>query len=71
MNKAKRMVQAVLAIGVILIGIYMWWNNPWLSPPSISGVGFFLAGLALWVPHCPVMHALLGDKTVTNTDERV
>ncbi len=61
MNKKKRMVQAVLALGVIVVGIYMWWNHAWGTPPAISGLGFIMAGLALWVPYCPVAKALLGD----------
>jgi hypothetical protein len=60
MNKAKRTVQAILALAVMIIGIYMWWGHAWMTPPSTSGVGFFLAGLALWTPHCPIMKKVLG-----------
>ena len=54
------MLQGALALGVIVVGIYMWWNFAWGTPPAISGVGFIMAGLALWVPHCPLMKKLLG-----------
>ena len=59
MNKKKRMLQALLALGVIAVGIYMWWNFAWGTPPAISGVGFIMAGLALWVPNCPLMKMIL------------
>jgi hypothetical protein len=59
MNKKKRVVQAVLALGVIAVGIYMMWNFAWGTPPAISGLGFIMAGLALWVPHCPLMKMIL------------
>jgi hypothetical protein len=59
MNKKKRMLQAALALGVIAVGLYMWWGHTWGTPPAISGVGFIMAGLALWVPHCPLMKMLL------------
>jgi hypothetical protein len=59
MNKKKQIVQAVLALGVIFVGIYMWWNFDWGTPPAISGAGFIMAGLALWVPHCPLMKMIL------------
>lgn len=62
MNKKKRIVQALLTIGVIVVGIYMLANFDWGTPPAISGLGFLMAGLALWTPHCPIMHKLLGDK---------
>ena len=62
MNKKKRMLQALLALGVIAVGIYMLWNHTWGTPPAISGLGFVLAGLALWVPHCPLMKAILGGS---------
>lgn len=62
MNKKKKVVQMLLSIGVILVGLYMLFSFTWGTPPAISGLGFLLAGLALWTPHCPIMHMLLGDK---------
>jgi len=59
MNKKKRVVQGALALGVIAVGLYMWWNHAWGTPPAISGLGFIMAGLALWVPHCPLMKMIL------------
>mgnify|MGYP001065254520 CR=1 FL=1 len=62
MNKKKKIVQELLTVGVIIVGIYMLVSFTWGTPPTISGLGFLMAGLALWVPHCPVIHKLLGDK---------
>lgn len=62
MNKKKRILQSILAIGVILVGLYMLLSFPWGTPPAISGLGFLLAGLAQWVPYCPVVNFFLGDK---------
>ena len=62
MNKKKQIVQKILIVGVIAIGIYMFLSFKWGTPPSISGVGFILAGLALWIPYCPVANWILGDK---------
>jgi F0F1-type ATP synthase assembly protein I len=62
MNKKKLIVQKLLILGVVVIGLYMLINFQWGTPPAISGVGFVLAGLALWIPHCPVANWLLGDK---------
>jgi len=59
MNKKKRVVQGALALGVIAFGLYMWWSHAWGTPPAISGLGFIMAGLALWVPHCPLMKMIL------------
>lgn len=61
MNKAKRTLQAILALAVMIIGVYMLWNHEWMTPPSISGLGFLLTGLALWTPYCPIMKKVLGD----------
>ena len=59
MNKKKRVVQGALALGVIAVGLYMWWSHALGTPPAISGLGFIMAGLALWVPHCPLMKMIL------------
>ena len=48
------MLQQILALLVIIVGVYMFVQHAWMTPPSISGIGFFLAGLALWIPHCPI-----------------
>ena len=50
----KKTLQALLALGVMGVGVYMLYVNVWPAMPSVSGLGFLLAGLALWVPHCPV-----------------
>lgn len=60
MNKPKRIIQKLLIIGVIVVGIYMSWNYEWPSPPAVSGLGFLMAGLAMWIPHCPIMRLLFG-----------
>ena len=61
MNKAKTLIQRTLTIGVIIVGIYMLVSFAWPTPPAISGLGFLFAGLALWVPHCPIMKMLFKD----------
>ena len=61
MNKKKQMVQAALALAVIVIGIYMLLQNTWGTPPALSGLGFLLAGFAIWVPHCPIMRMIFGE----------
>ena len=63
MNKKKHTVQAILTIGVIIVGLYMLFSYDWGTAPAVSGLGFLLAGLALWVPHCPIMNFLFGGKT--------
>ena len=63
MNKAKRRLQQLTALGTIGIGIYMFVSYAWPAPPAVSGIGFILAGLGLWIPHCPLVHALVGDKS--------
>lgn len=62
MNKTKKIMQGALTLGVIIVGIYMLVNHAWPTPPAISGVGFLLAGLALWVPRCPIIHMLVGGN---------
>lgn len=61
MNKKKRILQTILILGVIGIGIYMFISFAWATPPAVSGLAFILAGLAMWVPHCPVCRVLLKD----------
>ena len=55
MGTCRKVVQMVSTLGVIAVGVYMFTNFAWPTPPAISGVGFFLAGVALWMNHCPVM----------------
>ena len=55
MSKERKYVQMFSAIGVIIIGIYMILNFNWGTPPAISGLGFLLAGISLWMNHCPIM----------------
>lgn len=62
MNKPKNIIQGILAIGVMLVGIHMICHYDWLTPPSISGIGFLMAGLAMWIPHCPLMRMIFGGK---------
>jgi hypothetical protein len=61
MNKKKRMLQGALALGVIGVGVYMLLTNTWGTMPSVSGLGFLFAGLALWTPYCPGARLILGD----------
>lgn len=58
MSKPRTYVQMLATIGVMVVGLYMFFSFAWPTPPAISGVGFFLAGLALWMNHCPVMKYL-------------
>ena len=61
MNKVKRIIQGVLILGVVAVGAYMLYTYAWGTPPATSGLGFLMAGLAMWVPHCPICRAVLGD----------
>ena len=51
---SKKIIQSVLAILVMLIGAYMFLNYSLPTPPAVSGIAFFLVGLSLWIPHCPI-----------------
>lgn len=62
MNKAKTLIQRLLIIGVIIVGIYMLFSYAWPSPPAVSGLGFLMTGLAMWIPHCPIMKMIFKDK---------
>jgi F0F1-type ATP synthase assembly protein I len=62
MNKKKKVLQMLLIVGVIAIGLYMFFSFAWGTPPAISGLAFVLTGLALWIPHCPLVNILFGDK---------
>ena len=48
-------LKRILALGVIAIGVYMFANHQLPTPPAISGIGFLLTGLALWIPVCPCL----------------
>ncbi len=50
----KTTLQALFALGTIIVGGYMFFTYSWGTPPAISGLGFLFAGLALWIPHCPI-----------------
>jgi len=50
----KEHVKAVLAVMVMVIGVYMFVNNAWPTPPAVSGLGFFLVGFGQWLNFCPV-----------------
>ena len=54
----KKTLQALLALGVIAVGAYMCYSHAWPTPPAVSGLGFLFAGLALWIPHCPIARKL-------------
>ena len=60
MNKAKKILQKLLILGVIIVGLYMLFSYAWPSPPAVSGLGFLFAGLAMWIPHCPICKAIFG-----------
>lgn len=60
MNPTKRLIQKALIIGVIVIGIFLLVSSEWPEPPALSGLGFLMAGLAMWIPHCPIMRMLFG-----------
>jgi len=51
---SKKVLVQVLSVLVMIVGIYMFAMHAFMTPPSVSGVGFFLVGLALWIPHCPI-----------------
>ncbi|MEM9336915.1 MAG: hypothetical protein AAGA35_03610 [Patescibacteria group bacterium] len=55
MSTPRKAVQMIATLGVIGIGIYMLASYAWPNPPAVSGIGFLLAGIALWMNHCPVM----------------
>jgi len=61
MNKAKRILQKILILGVIIIGIYMLVKYDWPTPPAVSGLGFLLIGFAVWIPHCPILKMIFKD----------
>jgi len=48
----------ILALGVIGIGAYMFSSYSLPTPPAVSGIGFILAGLGLWVQHCPICNKI-------------
>jgi uncharacterized membrane protein len=50
----KKTLQALLALGVMVVGVYMLYTNVWPTMPAVSGLGFLMAGFALWVPYCPM-----------------
>lgn len=62
MNKTKKLIQKILVIGVMIVGVYMLMSYDWPQPPAVSGLGFLMAGLAMWIPHCPIMKMLFGDN---------
>jgi uncharacterized membrane protein len=58
MSKQRKFVHLLASIGVIAVGLYMFFSYAWPTPPAVSGLGFFLTGLALWMNHCPIMKYL-------------
>lgn len=50
----KEHVKAVLALGVIIIGVYMLMTYNFPTPPAVSGLGFLLVGLGQWMNYCPI-----------------
>lgn len=61
MNKKKKVLQEILIIGVMVVGVYMLIKYDFPTPPAVSGLGFLLAGLALWIPHCPIIKMIFGE----------
>jgi len=62
MNKPKKIIQGILVIGVMLVGVHMLCTFDWPTPPAISGLGFLMAGFAMWIPRCPIMKKIFGGK---------
>jgi len=54
----RKILQMVLAASVIGIGVYMFFSFDWPTPPAISGLAFFLTGLWLWLPNCPICNKI-------------
>ncbi len=61
MQKAIRMI---LALVVLVIGIFMvWtWRDKFPAPPLLSGIAFIAIGLSLWMPNCPIMNYFFPKK---------
>ena len=53
MGAQRKLIQMASTIGVVIVGIYMLANHAWPTPPAVSGLGFLLTGIALWMNHCP------------------
>gem|GEM_PF-1436128 len=62
MSPIRLWLQRSLIIAIAIIGIYMFSQFNWPTPPAISGLGFILIAVALWIPSCPLLHLLLNDK---------
>jgi hypothetical protein len=62
MGTQRKIIQMLSSIGIIMVGVYMFTNHAWPTPPAVSGVGFFLTGLALWMNHCPVLKYFFEKK---------
>jgi len=62
MKNKRLFVKRLLALGVVGIGIYMFTSFVWGTPPAISGLGFILAGLALFVPGHPTAKSPFEDR---------
>jgi len=54
----KKVIKGILALGVIVVGIYMCVNYDFPTAPAVSGLGFILAGLGQWTPVCPICNKL-------------
>jgi len=65
MSHTRKWLQRSLIILIASIGVYMLSQFVLPSPPAISGVAFLLIAAALWVPHCPLLGALLQDTDRT------
>ena len=61
MCNPKKVIQRLLIIGVMVVGIYMLTNFEWPTPPAVSGLGILMAGLAMWIPICPLMKKMFGE----------
>jgi hypothetical protein len=47
MSKQRKFVHLLASIGVIAVGLYMFFSYAWPTPPAVSGLGFFSNRLSL------------------------
>jgi drug/metabolite transporter (DMT)-like permease len=58
----KKVLEMILALGVIAIGVYMLFTNDAYTAPFLSGLGFLLSGVLLWLPNCPICKSICDKK---------
>jgi len=54
----KKHLKAILALAVIVLGIYMMLGSAWPDTSFAAGLGFLLVGLGQWVSHCPICNKI-------------